>query len=438
MLKLIIFVAVATALLVIFAVDFNVSVNAQEPPPSKLIQVRLGNLEAATPVAGAATFELTDQSGVSRKTIREFSSADGEPLGNLDATFTYQGPFRWSIHIVDEDGERLTLLEGNYPGYPYAIAEPLSKKLRVVSPEESLVFLDFMAYTLEFEAIAVLGEQEGVKRVLASAGLDSDGSGAFDPKEVVNTEAKPTGRLVRVSVPRLSSSVNVASFFIRLESMEGEQLANLEGTWSFDGSVSEAFDLDARDISGVSAFYGRPRPAQTVSTVALPNPWDLPLVSLTSASDGADFSFMLGREQDQDLIRAEIGASEPARTAQAMVTVTGEDGEVVQGAVVTVVGEEYLTDDFGRATVSAPPGSHEVAVTAEGFGRSSTILEFVDGETQSSQVDLQLTVPGPWENGKGFLHQHWLTIVIAAVIALLLALLALAMFTPSRNLQIDG
>ena len=49
MLKLIIFVAVATVLLVMFAVDFSVSVNAQEPPPSKLIRIRLGNLEAATP-----------------------------------------------------------------------------------------------------------------------------------------------------------------------------------------------------------------------------------------------------------------------------------------------------------------------------------------------------------------------------------------------------
>ena len=301
-----------------------------------------------------------------------------------------------------------------------------------------MVFLDFMAYTLEFEAIAMLREQEGVERVFASVGLDSDGSGAFDPKEVVNTEAKPEDRLVRVSVPRLSSSVNVASFFIRLESKDGEQLANLEGIWSFDGSVSEAFDLDASDIRGVSAFYGRPQPAQTVSTVALPNPWDLPLDSLTTASDGADFSFALGQEQDQELIRKAMRSFEPARTAQAVVTVSGEDGDLVKGAVVTVAGEEYLTDEFGRAAVSAPPGSHEVAVTSEGFDRGSTILEFVDWETQSSQVTLQPTGPGPLENGKGFLHQHWLTIVIAAVIALLLALLTLAMFTPSRNLQLDG
>ncbi len=438
MLNLLFFVAVATALLVVFSVGFSVSVNAQEPPPSKLVQVRLGNLEAASPVSGAATFQLTDQSGRPMETTKEFSAAAGESLEGLEATFAYQGPFRWRIHIAGEEGQQLTLLEGNYPGYPYSVAEPLSKELRVASPEESLVFLNFMAYTLEFEAIAVLREQEGVERVLASAGLDSDGSGAFDSKELVNTEAKPKGRLVRVSVPRLSSSVNVASFFIRLESKDGEQLANLEGTWSFDGSVSEAFDLDARELRGVSAFYGRPRPAQTVSTVALPNPWDLPLVSLTSASDGADFSFMLGREQEQALIRAEIGEPETARTSQAVLTVTGEDGQVVKGAAVTVAGEEFLTDDFGRATVSAPPGSHAVEVTAEGFDRGSTVLEFVDGETESSQITLQPTGPGPLENGKGFLHQHWLTIVIAAVIALLLALLALAMFTPSRNLQLDG
>lgn len=437
MLKLLFFVAVATALLVIFSVGFSVNVNAQEPPPSKLIRVRLGNLEAVTPVSGAATFQLTDQSGIARETTSEFSAAAGESLEDLKATFTYQGNFRWKIHITDEEGEQLTLLEGNYPGYPYAIAEPLSKKLRVASPEDSLVFLDFMAYTLEFEAIAVLREQEGVERVLASAGLDSDGSGAFDPKEVVNTEAKPEGRMIRVFVPRLSSNVNMASFFIRLESKDGDQLANVEGTWSFDGSVSQAFDLES-DIKGVSAFYGQPRPARTVSTVALHNPWDLPLVSLPSASDGADFSFIMGRKQEQDMIMAEIGGSEPARTAQAVLTVTSEDGEAVSSAAVAVAGEEYLTDDFGRAAVSAPPGAHEVVVTAEGFDRGSTVLEFVDGETQSSQVSLDSTGTGPLENGKGFMDQHWLTIVIAAVIALLLALLALAMFTPSRNLQLGG
>ena len=437
MLKMLFFVAVATVLLVIFSVGFSVNVNAQEPPPSKLIRVRLGNLEAVTPVSGAATFQLTDQSGIPRETTSEFNAAAGESLDDLEATFTYQGDFRWKIHITDEEGELLTLLEGNFPGYPYAIAESLSKRLRVASPEDSMVFLDFMAYTLEFEAIAVLREQKGVERVLASAGLDSDGSGAFDPKEMVNTEASPEDRLIRVSIPRLSSSVNTASFFIRLESKDGDQLANVEGTWSFDGSVSEAFALDARDIRGVSAFYGRSRQSQTVSTVALPNPWDLPLVSLPSASDRANFSFMLGEDQEQALIRTEIGGAEPARTAQAVVTVTREDGEAVSGAAVNVAGEEFLTDDFGRAAVSAPPGAHEVVVTAEDFDRGSTVLEFVDGETQSSQVSLDSTGPGPLENGKGFMHQHWLTIVIAAVIALLLALLALAMFTPSRNLQLD-
>ena len=436
MLNLIFFVAVATALLVVLSAGVSVSVNAQEPPPSKLVRIRLGNLEATTPVAGAATFELTDQSGVSRKTTREFSAAAGDPLEDLEATFTYQGPFRWRIHIAGEDGEQLTLLEGNYPGYPYAIAEPLSESLRVASPEDSLVFLDFMAFMLEFEAIAVLREQEGVERVLASAGLDSDGSGAFDPKEMVNTEAKPTDRLIRVTVPRLSSSVNVASFFIRLESKDGDQLANLEGTWSFDGGESLAFDLDARDIRGVSGFYGRPRPSQTVSTVGLPNPWDLPLVSLTSASNGADFSFLLGR--DLDLIWSEIEGSRPDWTAQALVAVTGENDEAVNGATVTVAGEKFPTDEFGRATVSAPTGAHEVAVTAEGFDRNSVVLEFVDGETQSGQIALQPNGSGPLENGKGFLHQHWLTIVIATVIALLLALLALTMFTPPRNLQLDG
>ena len=432
MLKLIFFIIVATALMV----AFSETIDAQEPPPSKLIRIRLGNLEAATDVAGTATFKLTDQSGMSQETTRDFSADAGEPLEDLTASFAYQGPFRWRIHITDDEGQQLILLEGNYPGYPYAIAEPRSDRLRLASPQDSLVFLDFMAFMLEFEAIAVLKNQEGVGRVLASAGLDSDGSGVFDPNEVVNTGAKPENRLIHVTVPRLSSNVNMASFFIRLESPSGDQLANLEGTWTFDGGESLAFDLDARDIRGVSGFYGRPKPSQTVSTVALPNPWELPVVSLPNASDGADFSFLLGRELD--LIWDEIEGSSPAQTAQAVVTVASEDDEVVKGALVTVDGEEYLTDDFGNAAISALPGSHEVVVTADGFDHGSIVLEFAEGEAQSRQVTLYPSGPGPLENSKGFLHEHWLVVVIAAVIALVLALLAAAMFTPSRNPRLNG
>ena len=427
--KLLFLIGVAAVLMVIL----NGTASADETTPSRVIQVRLGNLEAAADVAGTVTFELTDESGVTQTATSEFRADAGEPLEDLTASFTYQGPFRWRIHIADDGGRQLSLLEGKYPGYPYATTAPLSSRLRVADPAASVVFLDFLAFMLEFEAIAVLRDQEGLDRVHATAGLDSDGSGVFDPKEVVNTSTRPEDRLVRVTVPRLSSNVSTASFFIKLESPGGEQLANLEGTWTFDGGESLAFDLDAPQIRDITGFYGRPKPSQTVSSVALPNPWDLTPVSLTSASDGADFSFLLGR--DLDLIWAEVAEPSPALEAQALVTVTTEDGTVVEGATVTVAGEEFITDEFGRVTLFASPGSHEVVITAEGFDSGSADLDLTGGETQTIQVILYQPGPGPLESANGFLAEHWLTIAIAAVTALALAMLVLALLTPSRNPQ---
>ena len=427
--KLLFLIGVAAVLMVIL----KGTASADEPTPSRVIQVRLGNLEAAADVAGTVTFELTDESGVTQTATSEFRADAGEPLEDLTASFTYQGPFRWRIHIADDGRRQLSLLEGKYPGYPYATTAPLSSRLRVTDPAASVVFLDFLAFMLEFEAIAVLRDQEGLDRVHATAGLDSDGSGVFDPDEVVNTSTRPEDRLVRVTVPRLSSNVSTASFFIKLESPGGEQLANLEGTWTFDGGESLAFDLDAPQIRDITGFYGRPKPSQTVSSVALPNPWDLTPVSLTSASDGADFSFLLGR--DLDLIWAEIAEPSPALEAQALVTVTTEDGTVVEGATVTVAGEEFITDEFGRVTLFAPPGFHEAVITAEGFDSGSADLDLMGGETQTVQVILYRPGPGPLESANGFLAEHWLTIVIAAGTALALAMLVLALLTPSRTPQ---
>ena len=433
MLKLIFLITVIAVLMAVF----SGVVSADEPPPaSKVLQVRLGNLEAAAEVAGTVTFELTDQSGVTQTAVREFQAEPGEPLEGLAASFTYQGPFRWRIHIADDDGRQLSLLAGEYPGYPYAVVAPRSSRLSVTDPDDSVVFLDFIAFKLEFQAIAVL-KDAGMNRVHAEAGLDTNGNGVFDPDEVVNTSARPEDRLVRVTVPRLSSNVSTASFFIKLESPVGTELANLEGTWTFEGGESLAFDLDARQIRGVAGFYGSPKPSQAVSTVALPNPWDLTLVSLTSASEGeADFSFLLGR--DLALIWAEIGDSSPAQEAQALVTVTDEDGEVVKGATVTVNGEDYLTDDFGRVTIFAAPGSQEAVIMADGFDSGSFVLELVGGQPQSSQVILYRPGPGPLESANGFLAEHWLTIAVAAGTALALAMLVLVLLTPSRHPQPAG
>ena len=420
-----------TALAVLMAVSSSAA-SAAESTPSKVLQVRLGNLKAATEVTGVVTFELTDQSGITQTATREFRVAAGEPLEDLAASFTYQGHFRWRIHLADEDGRQLSLLEGEYPGYPFAITAPLSSRLRVASPEDSVVFLDFIAFKLEFQAIAVLKDQ-AVERVQATAGLDSDGSGVFDPGEVVNIWAKPDNRLIRVTVPRLSSSVSIASFFITLEAPDGRELAHLEGTWTFDGGESLAFDLDARQLRGVAGFYGRPQPSQTVSTVALPNPWDLRLVTVRSASDGADFSFLLGLELER--IWAEISDSSPTPEAQALLTVTDEDGEVVPGAAVTVDGQEHLTDEFGRVTIFAGPGPKEAMIAAKGFHSGSFEQEFVAGETQSSQVILYRRGPGPLESAGVFLGNHWLTMLIAAGTVLALALLVLVVLVPSKNPQ---
>ena len=233
MIKLIAILAIAIGVLA-----FTGIISASEAGPSKMLQVRLGNLEAVGEISGAATFELTDSSGETQTATKEFKADAGEPLEGLTASFAYVGPVRWKIHIADEDGRQLSLLEGDYPGYPYAVAAPLSDRLRVSATGDSVVFLDFITYLLEFEAIAVLNEQVGVGRVNATAGLDSNGNGTFEPREVVRTSAKPDNGLIKIAVPGLSSSVNVASFFIHFETPEEKQLAGLTGTWTFDGTES--------------------------------------------------------------------------------------------------------------------------------------------------------------------------------------------------------
>ena len=179
------------------------------------------------------------------------------------------------------------------------------------------MFFELITFMLEFEAIAVLREHTGFDQVRATAGLDSDGNGVFERDEVVETIAKPENRMVRVTVPRLSSTVTVASFFISLASPDGHQLATLEGTWSFDNGESVAFDLDAPKIREIATFYGKPQPSKSISTISLPNPWYLKRASLTSANQGADFSFLIGEELH--LVWDEIGRSNTPQTTQALI-----------------------------------------------------------------------------------------------------------------------
>ena len=425
MMKLMAVLAIA-----VFILAFSGAIRADGDTPSKMLQVRLGNLVAAEEVSGTVTFELTDSSGGTQIATKEFQADAGEPLEGLTASFAYLGPIRWKIHLADEEGRQLSQLEGDYPGYPYAVAAPLSSRLRVEAPEDSVVFLDFITFMLEFQAIAVLKENLGVERVNATAGLDSDGSGDFDPGEVVRTSANPENRLIKVTVPRLSSSVNVASFYIDFESPDGRQLANLAGTWTFDGAESVAFDLDAPQIRDITGFYGKPKPSQTVSTVALPNPWDLTLVSPGTPTDGVDFSFLLGRELE--LVWNEISHSETPDTAQALVTVVNEEGGVVEGAMVSVNGGEFPTDDFGQATIVAMPGSHEAVVTADGFQFDTFTVDFTNGETQFSQVILQRSGPGLVDKTGAFLGDHWPTLVLALSGAVALALLWMVIVVPTR------
>ena len=424
------------ALVAVIMVASSGAVSAMDAPaslPSKVMQVRLGSLEAVEEVSGAVTFALTDSSGETQSVTREFQAESGEPLGDLEASFTYMGPFQWSILVNDDDGRQLTFLEGDYPGYPYSVAAPLSNRLRVADPEQSIVFLDLISFMLKFDAIAVLREETGLERVHATVGLDSDGSGDFDPDEVVKTVAKPESRLVRVSVPRLSSTVKVASFFISLSSHEGQQLANLEGTWSFDDGESVAFDLEASQMRDIAAFYGKPQPSQSIATMALPNPWHLKRASFTSANQGADFSFLIG--QELHLLWEEIGRSSPPETTQPLITVTTEEGDVVEGATIRVSDGEYITDEFGQATIFAPPGFHEAVITAEGLESDSIDLEFVDGETFSTQVMLYRPGPGPLDRTNNFLDDYWLALVFGIGVVVALALLAAVILIPSSRPQ---
>ena len=409
------------------------AMDAPAPLPSKVLQVRLGSLEAVEEVSGAVTFALTDSSGETQSVTREFQAESGEPLGDLKASFTYMGPFQWSILVNDDDGRQLTFLEGDYPGYPYSVAAPLSNRLRVADPEQSIVFLDLISFMLKFDAIALLREENGLERVHVTVGLDSDGSGDFGPDEVVKTVAKPERRLIRVSVPSLSSTVTIASFFISLSSPGGQQLANLEGTWSFDDGESVAFDLEAPQMRDIAAFYGKPQPSQSIATMALPNPWHLKLASFTSANQGADFSFLIG--QELHLLWEEIGRSSPPETTQALITVTTEEGDLVEGATIRVSDGEYITDEFGQATIFAPPGFHEAVTTAEGLESDSIDLEFVDGETFSTQVMLYRPGPGPLDRTNNFLDDYWLTLMFGIGVVVALALLAAVILIPSSRPQ---
>ena len=423
------------SLVAVIVVASSGAVSAMEattPSKARMLQVRLGNLEAVEEVSGAVTFELTDSSDATQSITREFHAEAGERLEDMAASFTYMGPFRWSIHIVDDAGRQLSFLEGDYPGHPYSVTAPLSNRLRVADPEQSVVFFELITFMLEFEAIAVLREHTGFDQVRATAGLDSDGNGVFERDEVVETIAKPENRMVRVTVPRLSSTVTVASFFISLASLGGHQLATLEGTWSFDNGESVAFDLDAPKIREIAAFYGKPQPSKSISTISLPNPWYLKRASSTSANQGADFSFLIG---EVHLVLDEIGRSNTPQTTQALITATNEEGDVVEGATIRVNGDEYVTDEFGQATILAPPGSIEAVVTAEGLESSSIGLEFVDGETFSSQIVLYRQGPGLLDRTNGFLADYWLAVVFGLGVLAALALLAVVILIPSRTPQ---
>ena len=426
--------AIPTVLAIILVVSGGAVSAAETTAPSqRVVQVRLANLEAVEEVTGTATFELADRSGATQSHTQAFHAEAGEGLDEMAASFNYVGPFRWSIRVADDDDRQLTHLAGDYPGYPYSEVAPLSNRLRVVETAESVVFLDLISFMLEFDAIAVLRDQAGLKRVRASAGLDSDGSGVFDDGEVVSTVAKPEERLVRVTVPRLSSTVTVASFFYSLTDTDGQQLAYVEGTYSFDGGKSVAFDLDAREIGGITTFYGKPTPSQSISTISMPSPWHAKKVELASANDGADFSVLIGEEHH--MVFDEINRTSPLQTAQALITVSNQEGMPVEGATIQVDGRTYVTDEFGQATVSASPGSHEMAITAEGLEPSVVSLEFVEGEDFSSRVALSDPKAPPLDRAEAFLSDHWLTMLFGLCAAGVLILIAVVILIPSSRPQ---
>ena len=401
----------------------------------KLVQVRVGNLAAVQDVTGTVTFELTDRGGITQSVAKEFHIRAGERLEDLDASFTYSGPFHWTIHIADDDGRQLTFLAGEYPGYPYSEAAPLSNRLRVVKKEQSVVFLDMVSFLLEFEAVALLREQTELDRVHVSAGLDSNGDGVFGTGEVVEAIATPRARLVRVTVPALSSTVTTPSFFFRLASPNGLQLAYAKGAWSYEGGDSVAFDIEAPEIRHVSALYGKPQPSRSVSTIAMPNPWHQQQVSLISANEGADFAFLLG--ENLHLILDEIGRSGHApQTTQALITVIDEGGAPVEGATLEVDGHVYLTDEFGQATISASaaPGFHEMKVAAEGLEPRVVTLDLAPGQNSSShQVVLSRPGPGPLDRIQPLLTDHWLTLLLGIGAVVFLALLVAVILIPSGS-----
>ena len=190
--------------------------------------------------------------------------------------------------------------------------------------------------------------------------------------------------------------------------------------------------MDAPKIREIAAFYGKPQPSKSISTISLPNPWYLKRASSTSANQGADFSFLIG---EVHLVWDEIGRSNTPQTTQALITATNEEGDVVEGATIRVNGDEYVTDEFGQATIFAPPGSIEAVVTAEGLESSSIGLEFVDGETFSSQIVLYRQGPGLLDRTNGFLADYWLAVVFGLGVLAALALLAVVILIPSRTPQ---
>ena len=424
-------------LLATFMVVIGGPVRAAEETAQKLVQVRVGNLTAVEDVAGTVTFELTDRGGITQSVAKEFHIRAGERLEDLDASFTYSGPFHWTIHIADDDGRQLTFLAGEYPGYPYSEAAPLSNRLRVVKKEQSVVFLDMVSFMLEFEAVALLREQTELDRVHVSAGLDSNGDGVFGTGEVVETIATPRARLVRVTVPALSSTVTTPSFFFRLDSPNGLQLAYAKGAWSYEGGDSVAFDIEAPEIRHVSALYGKPQPSRSVSTIAMPNPWHQQQVSLISANEGADFAFLLG--ENLHLILDEIGRSGHApQTTQALITVIDEGGTPVEGATLEVDGHVYLTDEFGQATISASaaPGFHEMKVASEGLEPRAVTLDLAPAPGQnfsSHQIVLSRPGPGPLDRIQQLLADYWLTLLLGLGAVVFLALLVAAILIPSGS-----
>jgi gliding motility-associated-like protein len=67
------------------------------------------------------------------------------------------------------------------------------------------------------------------------------------------------------------------------------------------------------------------------------------------------------------------------------ITVVDENGDPIEGAIVTIDGEDYTTDENGQVTVTLPDGTYNYTVVAEGYHNNGGTIT-VDGE------DVEVTV----------------------------------------------